>query len=173
MVDASPRTSGSSRRVLPSGLDALDIRIVEELQRDARLPVAALATRVGVSRAATYKRLARLEATGAVTGYTVRSDPAALGLPLAAIVMIRTDQRSWRDVRDAVLHLDALEYLAYCTGEFDFLALVRARDMTDLRDAVLQPLNAIPGLLTTRTTLVLDEMTSQARLPGGGGGGRP
>lgn len=165
MPEAAHRTSESSRGRPHPPLDALDVRIVEELRRDARLPVAALATRVGLSRAATYKRLARLEASGAIAGYTVRSDPAAIGLPLAAIVLIRTDQRSWRDVRDAVLELEALEYLAYCTGEFDFLALVRAPDMSALRDEVLQPLNAIPGLLTTRTTLVLDELTSQVRIP--------
>lgn len=161
------------QRGTPRPLEPVDVRIVEELRRDARLPVAALATRVGLSRAATYKRLARLEAGGAIAGYTIRSDPAALGLHLAAIILIRTDQRSWREVRDAVLGLDATEYLAYCTGEFDFLALVRAPDMTTLRDDVLQPLNAIPGLLTTRTTLVLDELTTEARIPSAGSDTRP
>lgn len=172
-MSATARYDGGTSRPEPATrLDAVDMHIVEELRRDARLPVVALASRVGLSRAAAYKRLARLEDAGAVTGYTVRSDPAALGLPLAAIILIRTDQRSWRDVRNAVLELDALEYLAYCTGEFDFLALVRARDMNALRDAVLQPLNAIPGLLTTRTTLVLDELTSHARIPRGDAGQR-
>lgn len=146
-------------------LDAVDVRIVEALRQDARLPVAALAQRVGLSRAATYKRLARLEASGAVAAYTVRSEPAALGLDLAAVIMIRTDQRSWPDVRDAVLQLDAVEYLAYCTGEFDFVALVRGRDMHALRDTVLQPLNAIPGVVTTRTTMVLDEISAHPRIP--------
>ena len=159
---------GSSRDRSAARLDVIDVRILDELRHDARLAVTALATRVGLSRAATYKRVARLEASGAIVGYTVESDPAALGLPLAAIVLIRTDQRSWREVRDAVLELPAVEYLAYCTGEFDFLARVRAPDMDALRDEVLQPLNAIGGLLTTRTTLVLDELTARVAIPSRG-----
>lgn len=71
-------------------LDPTDIAILEQLQADGRVPIAELGRRVGLSQPATAERMKRLEERGIVSGYGARINPAAVGLPMTAIVRLRT-----------------------------------------------------------------------------------
>src|SRR5215210_5633388 len=72
-----------THRTNDSPVDATNLRLLEELQRDARLSLAELGRRVGLSSPAVAERLARLEQTGVITGYRAEVDPRALGWALA------------------------------------------------------------------------------------------
>ncbi|MCI0415456.1 Lrp/AsnC family transcriptional regulator, partial [bacterium] len=76
-------------RPLGSVLDATNIRILRELQRDPRLTMTALGRRVGLSSPAVTERVRRLEEGGVIRGYQIEIDPSALGLPIAAYIRIR------------------------------------------------------------------------------------
>jgi Lrp/AsnC family leucine-responsive transcriptional regulator len=67
-------------------LDAIGWRILEELQRDARLTYSELGARVGLSPPAVAERMRRLEEAGVITGYRAMVDPAKLGLPITAFI---------------------------------------------------------------------------------------
>jgi DNA-binding Lrp family transcriptional regulator len=138
-------------------LDATDRRIVELLLADGRLSVNELAAQAHVSRATAYARLERLRADGVITGFAATVDPAKLGYSIAALVLVNVEQSQWREVRDEVLRLPGLEYLAFTSGGFDLVLLVRLPDIGDLRDVVLVRLHDIPGIRTTQTIFVLDE----------------
>ena len=138
-------------------LDAVDRQIVELLIADGRMSVNELAARVHVSRATAYTRLDRLQATGVITGFTVTVDPAKLGYAVAALVLVNVDQSQWRTVREAVVQLPGIEYLAFTSGGFDLVLLVRLPDIQDLRDVVLVRLHDIPAIRSTQTIFVLDE----------------
>src|SRR5215203_4720549 len=69
-------------------LDALDWRLLRELQHDARLSYNALAQRVGLSAPAVAERVRRLEEAGVIVGYRAEVDPAKVGLPLMAVVQL-------------------------------------------------------------------------------------
>jgi DNA-binding Lrp family transcriptional regulator len=138
-------------------LDATDRRIIELLTADGRLSVNELAAQVHVSRATAYARLERLRSTGVITGFTVLVDPAKLGYSVAALVLVNVDQSQWRKVREAVLQLPGIEYLAFTSGGFDLVLLVRLPDIQDLRDVVLVRLHDIPGIRSAQTIFVLDE----------------
>ncbi len=73
----------------PMSIDDLDRRILALLQRDARMPVKALAEQVGLSSPAASERLRRLEERGVIRAFTVDAEPRALGYPMQAIVRIR------------------------------------------------------------------------------------
>jgi DNA-binding Lrp family transcriptional regulator len=138
-------------------LDLIDRRIVELLTGDGRMSVNELAGRVHVSRATAYSRLERLKDDGVITGFTASVDPAKLGYSLAALVLVNVDQNQWRDIRREVLRLPGLEYLAFTSGGFDLVLLVRLPSVADLRDVVLVRLHDIPGIRTAQTIFVLDE----------------
>jgi DNA-binding Lrp family transcriptional regulator len=138
-------------------LDAVDRRIVELLVADGRMSVNEVAAEAHVSRATAYARLERLRADGVVTGFTATVDPAKLGYSIAALVLVNVEQSQWREVREAVLQLPGLEYLAFTSGGFDLVLLVRLPDIGDLRDVVLVRLHDIPGIRTAQTIFVLDE----------------
>jgi DNA-binding Lrp family transcriptional regulator len=138
-------------------LDAVDRRIVELLVADGRMSVNELAGQAHVSRATAYARLERLRADGVITGFTATVDTEKLGYSVAALVLVNVDQSQWRQIRDVVLQLPGLEYLAFTSGGFDLVLLVRLPGISDLRDVVLVRLHDIEGVRSTQTIFVLDE----------------
>jgi DNA-binding Lrp family transcriptional regulator len=138
-------------------LDTVDRRIIELLTADGRMSVNELASHVHVSRATAYARLERLQANGVITGFTVTVDPNKLGYSVAALVLVNVDQSHWREIRQAVVQLPGLEYLAFTSGGFDLVLLIRLPDIGDLRDVVLVRLHDIPGIRSAQTIFVLDE----------------
>ncbi|MHB8682164.1 MAG: Lrp/AsnC family transcriptional regulator [Acidimicrobiales bacterium] len=143
----------------PSGppLDDTDRAVVHELVGDGRLSVSALAERVGVSRATAYARLERLLHSGVITGFRATVDPARIGLPITALILVNVQQHSWPAARAELLSLPGLEYLAFTSGGFDMVLLVRVPDVVALRDVVLVRLHGSPHVRSTQTIFVLDE----------------
>lgn len=73
-----------------AALDRYDWMILEELQKDGRMPISALGRKIGLSQPATSERVRRLESLGVIEGYSARICFQALGLDLLAIARIRT-----------------------------------------------------------------------------------
>ena len=137
-------------------LDDTDRRLVALLADDARLSVNELAARANVSRATAYARFERLRRR-VIRGFTARVDPEALGYGLAALVLVHIEQRAWQEARDDLLAIPGVEYMAFTSGEFDVVLLVRVHDIAALRDVVLKQLHGLPFIRSTRTIFVLDE----------------
>lgn len=147
--------------------DRVDRRILEALIADARLSVAALAERCGISRANAYTRLERLRADGVIEGFHARVAPGRVGLGIAALILISGTQPAWRSLRAQLAGMPEIEYCAFTTGEYDALALVRVPDVETLRDVVLERLQASGGVRATQTIFVLEEVVRRpALLPG-------
>ena len=150
---ASSEVSSSS----PRPLDAVDRRILAEVQADGRLSVNELAARVSVARATAYQRLQRLEDDGVIRRYSAIVDPARVGLGIAALILVNVDQGDWRDARRRLLELPGVQYLALTSGTFDFVVLVRVPDVETLRDVVLVRLHGLPEVRSTQTVFVLED----------------
>jgi DNA-binding Lrp family transcriptional regulator len=155
------RTAGDGARM--PALDPVDADIVTRLVDDGRMSVNALAETIGISRANAYRRLDRLQDDGVITGFAATVDPSKVGLDVVVLVLIGVQQHRWQDIASSLRAIEGIDYLAATTGEFDFLALVRLPDVSQLRDVVLERLQATPGVVSTRTVFVLEEY----------GGGRP
>jgi DNA-binding Lrp family transcriptional regulator len=147
---------GAGRRSGP--LDAVDLTIVGLLERDGRMSVRELAEQAHVSRANAYARLHRMEREGVIAGYAARVDPRAKGLATSAVITLQMEQQQWRGLQEAVESIPEVVYVALVGGEFDAVLLVRARDNENLREVVLEGIQAIPGVTGTRTYLIFDEV---------------
>jgi DNA-binding Lrp family transcriptional regulator len=147
-----------------SGLDEIDRTMVRELLADGRLSVNALAERTNVSRATAYGRFKRLCDSGVIRGFSALVDPARIGLPITALILVNVEQHSWQEVRDELKTLPGLEYLAFTSGGFDMVLLVRVPDIVALRDVVLVRLHGSPRVRDTQTIFVLDEDRPAERL---------
>lgn len=114
----------------------MNLRILRELEGDARLPVATLARRVGMSPPAVGERLARLQEAGIIRGFRLELDPAALGWPIQAYVRLRPGPgrlaRMSRVVQDSpeVLSCDRV------TGEDCFVTRIAVRDLGHLEEVL-------------------------------------
>ena len=139
--------------------------MVAALVEDGRLSVNELASQVGVSRATAYTRLARLRSDGVITGFTATVDPAKVGHGVAALILVNVEQNEWRAARDELLHLPGVEYLAFTSGGFDMVALVRVESIEALRDVVLDHLHGATHVRSTQTVFVLDEQRRHVPLP--------
>ena len=167
MSDSSPPARQARRQSAAPVLDAVDRRLLEELAADARIPVATLAERAGISRAAAYTRLEALRTGGVIEGFSVRTNPHALGLGVTALILISGTQPAWRSLRQRLASFPEVEYCAFTTGEYDALALVRVRDVETLRDVVLERLQASEEVRATQTIFVLEELVRRPLvLPG-------
>jgi DNA-binding Lrp family transcriptional regulator len=142
--------------VLPAPYDAVDATIVDVLRQEGRLSIPALAQRVGISRATAYSRFDRLVTDGVISGFHGAVDPAWRGLGVSAIVLVDAEQPSWDETLRRLRQTPGVEWVGLAAAAFDFVVLVRARDLAELRDVVLQELREIPALQNTRTAILLD-----------------
>ncbi|MCP2251101.1 Lrp/AsnC family transcriptional regulator [Lentzea aerocolonigenes] len=138
-------------------LDEIDRRILRELESDGRLSGRALAERVTISRANAYARFERLVADGVITGFTARVDPLKVGLTTSAYVAMTVRQNNWRDLQAALRAIPEVRHMALVGGEFDVMLLVRSEDNNALRRVVLEQLQTIPGVLSTKTFLIFED----------------
>ncbi|MGH3982163.1 MAG: Lrp/AsnC family transcriptional regulator [Pseudonocardiaceae bacterium] len=143
--------------VSPRPLDDVDRRMLGILVDEGRTSVNEVAARAGISRATAYARYDRLMADGVIRGFRADVDPHAIGLDIAAMILINVEQGSWPTTRNKVSRLPGVEYVAMTSGEFDFVLLVRMPDIAALRDVVLYQLQGMPEVRSTHTIFVLDE----------------
>jgi len=135
-------------------LDTLDRRLLALLQADARTSTADMARQLGVARTTVLARLARLERSGVIVGYTVRLGQEEGDRGVEAYVGITTAPKSAALVTQRLAALPELRQLCSVSGEFDYLALLRAESTARL-DALLDEIGAIEGVLKTTTSVVL------------------
>ncbi len=138
-------------------LDDTDRRLVEGLVRDGRMSVRALAESVHISRAHAYARLERLHDSGIIEGYTAQLDFDAAGLHSSAYVALSIRQDSWRGISDALRALPFVYHFSLLGGDYDVLVLVRAPTNVALRHVVLEQLQGIDGVLSSKTWLIFEE----------------
>lgn len=134
--------------------DSLDRELIALLQANARESVANLGRKLGVARTTVLARLTRLEADSVIVGYTVRLGSEAADQGVQAYVGISMNPKMQRDVIRRLTRLPELRQLASVSGEFDYLALLRAPTTVRL-DALLDEIGEIDGVLRTTTSVVL------------------
>lgn len=142
-------------------VDKLDRNLLALLQADARTSAADLARRLGVARTTVLVRLSRLEKSGVIVGYTVRLAQDADGSGVEAYVGVTTAPKSAALVTQRLAALPELRQLCSVSGEFDYLALLRAETTARL-DALLDEIGAIEGVLKTTTSVVLARRIDRA-----------
>ena len=138
-------------------LDDTDRRILAELAADGRLSMRSLAETLHISRANAYSRVARLEAAGVIRGYHADVDPVATGLTTTAYVTLNLQQANWREVLGRLRALPGVVHIGLVGGEFDVILLVRAADNAGLRKLVLDEIQGMAGVVSTRTLLLFEE----------------
>lgn len=147
-------------------IDEMDRRILSLLQQDARLSNAEIARRVGMAPSATLERLRKLEERGVIQGYEVRLDPKELGLGLTAFIFVRAqDKPGELDTGERLkVHPNVLE-VHHIAGEDCYLVKMRATDTEELGRMLRNDFSQMPGVRSTRTTIVLGTLKESLRIP--------
>ena len=137
----------------PARIDATDQLIIEQLQRDGRMPYTKLASAVGLSEAAARQRVQRLIDTGTIQVVAV-TNPLMVGRRRMALIGVRTSGAT-DTIADSLRAIEEIEYLVVTAGAMDFLAEVVVRDEAELL-RVTNLVRAIAGVTSTETYVYLD-----------------
>lgn len=147
-------------------LDGIDLQIVALLQANARETQADIARIVGLAPSAVLERIRKLESRGVIRGYTAQINPRALDLTMLAFVAIRTDETGTEDsVAQALSEFSEVLEIHHVAGDDCYLVKVRARDAEGLGQLLRLRFGRIPGVRSTRTTIVLETIKETSRLP--------
>ena len=146
-------------------LDALDRQIVAALLGDARATYAEVGAQIGLSAPAVKRRVDRLRASGAITGFSAQVDPAALGWTTEAYVELFCRGRtSPRDIAAAVAKHPEVVDACTVTGEADALLQIRAADVRHF-EQVVERIGAEPFVVRTRSVIVLSRLVHRPDSP--------
>ena len=129
------RTYTGDMAIETRALDATDLRLIKELRDDARVSLAELGRRVGLSAPAVGERLSRLERDGTV-GYRVDVDPRALGYAFAAVLRIRPAPRQIPKVADVARATPEVVECHRVTGEDCFYMKLHVRSVEHLEEVI-------------------------------------
>ncbi|RZU01197.1 Lrp/AsnC family transcriptional regulator [Rivibacter subsaxonicus] len=151
-----------------AGLDRYDIAILSELQREARLSNAELATRIGLSPAPTWRRVKWLEQQGYITGYRAELDRRKIGLGVLAFVRVdaeRNTAQATKGLEAAIRELPEVIACHYISGSGTFELQVMATDLDAFSKFSLDKLLALPNVKDIHTSFSLGEVKAGAALP--------
>jgi DNA-binding Lrp family transcriptional regulator len=140
-------------------VDELDLALLRALAGDARQSQRALARAIEMSPPAVADRLARLERSGAIRGYRVDIDWAALGVPVVVYLAVTAGPgMDLSQIIGVIRELPETQDMSVVTGSLDLLVRLRVRDQGHLRDLLLNTIFQIPGVQRTETFLSLADV---------------
>lgn len=148
--------------------DVVDRDILRVLAADGRIANNALAERVGIAASTCLARVRALRESGAIRGIHADVDPAALGLPLQAMIAVRVQSGSRSHMMafaDHIRRRPEVRNVYFLAGADDFLVHVTAADSAALREFVVDELSARPEVALTETNLIFEHLRG-AGLPG-------
>lgn len=151
-------------------LDAIDTRILKELQADGRLTNVALSARVGITPPPCLRRVRALEEAGYISGYHATLDERRLGFAVTAFAMVGLYSQSEADLRafeNRVLAWPAVRSCDYLASETDFILRCVAPDMQTFQEFVTRELTAAPNVATVKTFLSIRGVKREAGVPMG------
>ncbi len=135
-------------------LDDTDHRLIALLRQDARLSIATLAAKLGVSRGTVTNRLRKLEDEQVIVGYTLQLRPEAQPDRIRAWMGVLVDGNQTREVIAALLGEPGVHELHDTNGRWDLLAELRAETTAEL-SRVLERVRLIKGIRNTETSILL------------------
>jgi DNA-binding Lrp family transcriptional regulator len=144
------------------GLDGVDRQIIAELSLDGRLSMRQLALQVHISRTAAHTRVQKLISHGVITGFGAQTDRKALGLNVSALVVVKIGDVAWGAIAAQLAELPFVEKAQAVSGDIDIILTVSAPDHEQLSQAILRDIHTMPGVVSTRSHLILDEITGHA-----------
>jgi len=148
-------------------IDKKDRELLRLLQRDSSVAIEQLAEQISLSRNACWRRIRALEDAGLIKRRVALLDAAGLGLPLAALVMVRTNQHepNWLEqFRSAVLEMPEVVAAWRMSGELDYVLRIRIQSVAGY-DAFYQRLITKVKMSDVSVSFVLEEIKETTELP--------
>lgn len=149
---------------LKADLDAIDWKILKELQDDGRMTNVELARRVGISAPPCLRRVKRLEEGGIIRGYRALLNAPALGLDVVAFCLVGLQHQSDAELKafsEATRQWKLVREAWMVSGESDFLLHCVASDLASFQTFVIEELTSTTNVDTVRTALTIRQVKAE------------
>ncbi|MFT4149787.1 MAG: Lrp/AsnC family transcriptional regulator [Paracoccaceae bacterium] len=149
-------------------IDAIDRRILAELQRDSKQTNVDLAAKVGLSASPCLARVKQLERDGILKGYVGLVSPEALGLTITVFIQITLERQAEKMLGVFETRIRTFPEVMECylmSGDSDYLVRVVVADVEALQNFIVRDLTTIPGVANIRSSFALKQVTYKTALP--------
>ena len=139
-------------------LDDIDLRIIDELQRNGRMTNVDLARRVGISAPPCLRRVRALEQAGFIAGYHANVDAALLGFGVTVFAMVGLHSQAEADLQAFEARVESWPEVREChmlNGDIDFILKCVAPDLASFQDFLTQKLTPAPNVANVKTSLTI------------------
>ncbi len=143
-------------------VDAIDLKILAELQKDANISVPKLSKKINVNPSVAYSRIKRLTKKQLIKRFTIEVNDDVLGYNVSAIIGLNIDSKVREQILDEILRMEGVREIYEVTGRFDVLVRVKARSLDELHSTVSAKIGKLNGVNHTETFI---EMGRRARIP--------
>ncbi len=147
-------------------LDSTDIKILQALQTDGRVPLTQLSTQLGIPHGTARDRIRKMEKAGVIERYVAVVNPAKVGFLINCFVELTLDHQV--DVSqpiEALLNIEEVTEIHILAAEIDVLVRIWARDVEHLRRILYEKFTTIPGMVRTTTVVVLNSQVKPVPVP--------
>ncbi|MBI2139745.1 Lrp/AsnC family transcriptional regulator [Candidatus Woesearchaeota archaeon] len=141
-------------------LDSLDIRIIDFLSNDGRMPFLQIAKALKLSESAIRKRVKNLEERGVIKRYTISVDHGKVGYGNIAFVGVDVDGERYFEVAKQLKNIEQVRYAASSTGDHMFMLEIWAKDNDEMHD-VCQQIKRIEGVTRICPAIVKDNLKGE------------
>lgn len=137
-------------------LDAVDLLLIEMLQKDSSTPSVKIAELLRVTEGTVRNRIRKLRRLGVIRKFTVAVDPMALGKTTIAFVLLNPFPSRLQEVAKRLAAVDAIDEVHETHTYGDLLLKVRAKSPSDLADIIAGRIKTVPGVAGTQVITVLN-----------------
>lgn len=146
-------------------IDSLDLKILQIISNDARIPLSDVAIKTGVSRAVVHQRIAKLTDKGAIIGSGYHVNPKSIGYSTCTFVGVNLERGSmYNDVVERLCAIPEIVECHFTTGNYTMMIKLYAYDNEHLMDLLNNKIQQIPGVTSTETLISLQQ-SIQRQLP--------
>jgi Lrp/AsnC family leucine-responsive transcriptional regulator len=146
-------------------LDNIDLRILQLMQENARIPNVDMAKQLEMAPSAVLERVKKLEQKGIIKQYTTVINPVAVGQKFLAFIFIRmSDAFTSDETRAALAGIEEVQEVHSIAGEDCWLLKVRTADSAELMSLMRNKFAKIPAIASTKTTIVLETIKEEQKI---------
>ncbi|SMO68550.1 Lrp/AsnC family transcriptional regulator [Solitalea koreensis] len=146
-------------------LDDIDIKILSLIQDDACKSNSELAKQLGMAPSGILERVRKLEKKGVIESYNTRINPLALDQKLLAFIFIKSNESfGSMQLAEDIANLTEVQEVHHIAGDDCYLLKIRTTDSQSLIQWMRESLGKLPGIVSTRTTIVLETLKETSHL---------
>ncbi|WP_137678935.1 Lrp/AsnC family transcriptional regulator [Aurantiacibacter suaedae] len=149
-------------------LDAIDRKLLAELQAEGRVTNVDLASRVGLTAPPCLRRVRALEEEGVIRGYHADLDPSKLGYAITVFAMVSLRSQAEEDLRAFEVHMRDLPEVREChmlNGEIDFILKIVSHDLQSFQEFLTSKLTPAPNVASVKTSLTIRTAKNEPGVP--------